>query len=1129
MKFRTRAWALALTLLASALPQTLRAEISPKYYTVQLSASVQSAPPQITLEWPADANATGYTVARKAPESSSWTTVATLPGSATSWADASIALGARYEYSVSKSSSLGVKGTGYVLSGIHVPLIENRGKMLLIVDKTHAGALAAELARLQSDLAGDGWSVIRHDVNRTDSVASVKNLIKTAWNADPENVKAAFLFGHVPVPYSGNFNPDGHPDHQGAWPADLYYGDMDGTWTDSTVNNTSGARAATRNVPGDGKFDQSDMPSDVEVAIGRVDMFNMTCFANKTPSRSELDLLRAYLNKHHDFRHGRIQVPRRGLICDNFGESWGEAFAASGWRNFAAFFGAEETHEVPGWSFFPTLKSDGYLWAYGCGGGSYYTCNGIGGSDDFALTDIQAVFTMFLGSYFGDWDNESNFLRAALGSGYTLATAWSGRPHWFFHRMGLGETIATSIILSQNNRRGGTYEHQTWGTRQVHAALLGDPTLRMHPVIPPSNLSASAVSGGVALAWTPSADSAIQGCIVYRASSPAGPFTRISGNSLLTTAGFFDGAGNSGQTYMVRAVKLEQSASGTYYNPSQGVFASVGSISAPETAPAPAPSAPSAGESSVLYLGADTASGGNWKGAFGAQGYMIPGDATDLPTWANVSFAGKSDHIWKYAATDPGSLQKASTSGRIASCWYSSGSFDVRLNITDGQPHKVTFYSLDWDRASRKQRIDVIDPASGAILDTVNISGFGSGIYHSWTVEGAVTFRFTRTGPYNAVAGGMFFDAESAPDDSESIPAAPDSPTEPTEPTNPSAATAERLEVDTTTLGNWKGAYGSEGYQIIQDTASLPSWAGVAPAGKSDWLWDSSLSHSSALQKADSSGRLAACWYSAGAFSVNVNLTDGKVHKVSFYCYDYDSGDKRSQRIDVLDAASGTLLDSVSVAAFSKGQYRSWNVRGNVTFKFVNTGPLNAVVNGVFIDPEEGGSTSPSAPDSTAASASFAGSDTATRGNWKGTYGASGYSIIQDAQNLPSWTSLEPAGKSDWIWRSSLSDPAALQKVNSADRLAACWYNPASFTFDLNLSDGQVHKVSLYCMDYGSKNERTQRIEVLDAASGAVIETVNLSTFTSGVYISWNIQGSVRFRVTNTGPINAVVSGIFID
>ena len=92
-----------------------------------------------------------------------------------------------------------------------------------------------ELSRLEQDLAGDGWTVLRHDVPRTavnpantnssvwaaraGELASLKALIKADYNADPSNVKAVFLFGHLPVPYSGNLNPDGHPQHQGAWPA----------------------------------------------------------------------------------------------------------------------------------------------------------------------------------------------------------------------------------------------------------------------------------------------------------------------------------------------------------------------------------------------------------------------------------------------------------------------------------------------------------------------------------------------------------------------------------------------------------------------------------------------------------------------------------------------------------------------------------------------------------------------------------------------------------------------------------------------------------------------------------------------------------------------------------------------
>ena len=47
---------------------------------------------------------------------------------------------------------------------------------------------------------------------------------------------------------------------------------------------------------------------------------------------------------------------------------------------------------------------------------------------------------MFFGSYFGDWDSQNDFLRAALATtNYTLTSAWVGRPYWFFHHMALGK------------------------------------------------------------------------------------------------------------------------------------------------------------------------------------------------------------------------------------------------------------------------------------------------------------------------------------------------------------------------------------------------------------------------------------------------------------------------------------------------------------------------------------------------------------------------------------------------------------------------------------------------------------------------------------------------------------------
>ena len=86
-------------------------------------------------------------------------------------------------------------------------------------------------------------------------------------------------------------------------------------------------------------------------------------------------------------------------------------------------------------------SNNGYLWSYGSGGGTFTSCDGVAGSDDFALNNVKTVFTGFIGSYFGDWNIESSFLRAPLGSGYCLTVIWDGRPHWWLHHMALGETM----------------------------------------------------------------------------------------------------------------------------------------------------------------------------------------------------------------------------------------------------------------------------------------------------------------------------------------------------------------------------------------------------------------------------------------------------------------------------------------------------------------------------------------------------------------------------------------------------------------------------------------------------------------------------------------------------------------
>ncbi len=538
---------------------------------VRVEAAVQASPPAIVFTWPAEAGATSYTVRRRAPGSLVWGVPAAVPGggSATTWTDAAVATGARYEYWFQRAGS--PAGNGFATAGIAADAIEDRGKVVLLVDASKVASLGGRLDRLVEDLVGDGYGVLRHDVAPGTSVPAVRALVAADYAAHLGQVTTVFVLGHVPVPYSGSIAPDGHvPDHYGAWPADVFYGEMNGLWTDTSVNNIGASRVENRNVPGDGKFDQSSLPSDVDLGVGRVDFANMPSFA-----AGEDALLAAYLDKDHDWRHKAFTAGQQAVIDDNFGWFGGEAFAASGWRAFSALVG---TANVVAADYFGTLNvssGPGHVWSNGCGGGWFSGASGVGSTTDFAASGNRTVFTMLFGSYFGDWDSTDNFLRAPLCQGWTLASVWAGRPHWQFHPMALGASLGQCARLSQNDTSAAGLS-----SRSVHVALMGDPTLRQHVIAPPTAAAVADLWPAASLGWNASADP-VAGYHVYRAASPGGPFVRISPAVVAGTT-FVDAAPLAGpSTYMVRAIRLETAPTGTYWNLSQGSFASVTLPTAP--------------------------------------------------------------------------------------------------------------------------------------------------------------------------------------------------------------------------------------------------------------------------------------------------------------------------------------------------------------------------------------------------------------------------------------------------------------------------------------------------------------------------------------------------------------------
>ena len=165
-----------------------------------------------------------------------------------------------------------------------------------------------------------------------------------------------------------------------------------------------------------------------------------------------------------------------------------------------------------------------------------------------------------------------------------------------------------------------------------------------------------------------------------------------------------------------------------------------------------------------------------------------------------------------------------------------------------------------------------------------------------------------------------------------------------------SSGTAMFVKVDMTTQGTWKGVYGADGYNIIGNAASVPHYATVTPARQASYTWAASSTDPRALQKASRSGRIAACWYSASSFTVNVNLTDGQTHDLELYFLDWDST-ARGEMVQISNASTGAVLDTETVASFHSGVYLDYAVSGNVNITFTRQAGANAVLSGLFFDP----------------------------------------------------------------------------------------------------------------------------------------------------------------------------------
>jgi len=161
------------------------------------------------------------------------------------------------------------------------------GRIIVLV---HAGirpSIQTELTRYISDISARGYQVELFET----SGGTAENL-RAFLQTESADLAGCVFVGNIAAAWyeiSNDFNTYGYA----TFPMDLFFMDLDGTWIDADTDGRYDGHSA-------GSGDEGP-----EIFIGRIDTSMMT--------GNEIDMLRDYFDKNHDFWSGVLAAPYYGL------------------------------------------------------------------------------------------------------------------------------------------------------------------------------------------------------------------------------------------------------------------------------------------------------------------------------------------------------------------------------------------------------------------------------------------------------------------------------------------------------------------------------------------------------------------------------------------------------------------------------------------------------------------------------------------------------------------------------------------------------------------------------------------------------------------------------------------------
>ncbi len=459
--------------------------------------------------------------------------------------------------------------------------------------------------------------------------------------------------------------------------------------------------------------------------------------------------------------------------------------------------------------------------------------------------------------------------------------------------------------------------------------------------------------------------------------------------------------------------------------------------------------------STASFVGTDASTQGAWKGTYGSDGFVLAQDTSGgnpaHPVLCHGHAAGPVGLHLGREHHGPGGLVKSTgtATDRLAATWFAPSTFDIDVRLNDLNTHQIAVYALDWQDAHAERDDPVDRPCFGHRA--------GHPVDHQLRQRRVPGLE--REGP------------RDHPGDQDRR-----AQCRAQRPVLRSGGGSRRARL------TWRPTRRRRGPGRGPTAATVITWPRTrAAATPSSLLCLGDSPRPEQLHLGRNTGQ------SAGAAEIDRRTrrspgrhlvrgqprsrstsgsTTGKPIKLPSTPSTGRTA-RAAQTIQLFDTVSGVQLDSRSIANFSNGVYLVWNASGRVTIKVTRNAGSNAVLSGLFFDPE--------------VPAFFVKTDITTHGSWKSQYGGDGHNLAQDTSGgnpiLPAYASVAFKGTTDYTWAASTTDAAALEKSTggSTDRLAATWYADNSFEIDVRFDDANSHQIALYALDWhdGSRARRS--------------------------------------------------------